>query len=122
MTVIKILREPTPAPTEESRSQALEVLENQFLHVWQVLFFNGYASPDNAFLLKVGREQRDPRWLNAGIEVKTYNANKTGLRIVLRGTESDKEIFHKAQMLLDGQNLEKPHCLACCPYAVRRNC
>lgn len=107
-------------PSWEEVTKAVEVLNKQFLHVYQLLFSEGLTNPYHYAKLKVGRKFVSN---TTTVLIEVYVPDReNGLHFSTRVTdESDEEILRKARMLVDGRGMKKlPH--ACCPYAERISC
>lgn len=110
----------TSCPTREEISDAFDVLERQFLHVYQLLYVNKLASPYGN-PLNVSRKLNRQLEPMIYIKVELWRPEK-GLDFCVIGTETDEEILHKASMLIEGQGRDLPFRNACCPYAKRISC
>lgn len=116
----------TSCPTQEEIWEATKILDNQWAHVYQLLYSLGLASPYGNLLMV--QRQRAVNFTSPLVRIfapvlyeREYVPMK-GLSFDVIGTEDEKEIIRKAKMLLEGRHLEKPHPQACCPYAKQISC
>lgn len=118
---VKAERTPIECPTKEEIFKAVRILGDQFLHVYQVLHFNDppLTNP-HGFPLSVKRKVTSV--VTTVIEVSNPKYIKNGLYFYTNGQEPNEEILEKAKMLIEGEKLEKPHTLACCPFAKKVFC
>lgn len=116
----KTNKTPVPCPKKEELVKALDVLSDQFLHVYQLLYFNKLTTPERRPLY-VERVLASSI-LTMQLRVGLYQDPNSGLSFVCRGDEGDKEILHKAKMLINGKGKDKPFYQACCCYAKRISC
>lgn len=110
--------QPIKCPTREEVSGAVEILGNQWLHVYQLLYFKKLTIPE-------GRPLTIKRVITSNsvtTQLKICHWKNEKLHFGCFGTEPDEEILDKAQMLVDGYGMELPFQLACCPYAKRISC
>lgn len=114
---------PVPCPDDHSIAEAIKTLEDQRLHVYQLLYFNNMTSPRGTPLCV----ERDVRGHfitgHLKISVNSVHGGMNGLEFVVYGG-NDEEILRFSKMILEADQIgmKKPHKQACCPYAVQIPC
>lgn len=103
---------PIPCPSLDDVHNAFEVLENQRIHVYQVLYFAGLTTPDG-YPLEVARH---------GVSILVYLKRNSKLYFIVSGNEFDEHILKLAHMIINAENMKKIDSQACCPYAKRKSC
>jgi len=97
-------------PNLEDIEKASEILYQQFLHLYQLLYFNKMTSPEGN-PLKI--EKYEYYWL------KVYNPlNEKELWFITNvAQDSNKKLLEKSKMILEGVDRKKIDRRACCCYA-----
>lgn len=116
---MKNKKTPLQIPDMEEISKSLRILNDQQLHVYQVLYFNGLTDPR-------GNPLKVSRFINSNhvsilIEVARVGFENVGLFFKVRGNEGDDKILKMARMLMEAKGkILLPQ--ACCEYAVATSC
>ncbi len=109
-----------PLPAMESIDSALNVLSNQMLHFYQLLYKNGLTSPGQH-----GSPFKLERYFNAGFMTPfikiSPSDDKQGSLAFLVKDEADEEVLKKVALAKEGMGKAKPS-LACCSLAVVNPC
>jgi hypothetical protein len=109
----------TPNPSSDEIKSAVRIINNQELHVYQLLYSERLTNPFG-YPLKIRRKLFWERDITIMLEISVPNNHK-GLSFTTDGSD-DNEILNKSKMLLDAINREKIDSKACCPYAVSIEC
>ena len=110
----------TPCPTDEAVMQAISVLSNQAVSIYQELYAEGLTEPGGGGKFRVSRH------INAGfltvlLDVSLNAANSDCYTFT---TKTPDGVLDKAHLVMEAYaaKRERCHALACCPLAVRRSC
>ena len=113
---------PVPCPSYNEISGAVDILSDQLLHVYQVLYFQKPKLTD-----PLGNPLKVKRYLTTGGHasitniIEISNPRQPELNFDCMGNEPDEEIIKKAKLCLEGEGKVKEQ-YACCPLAKRVSC
>ena len=111
----------TPCPTKEEIEKAFEVLGNQELHYYQVLYEYRLTSP-LGFPFTVGRAFSNDNGMTKMLRpIQIYHRDHKELGFYV-GNKSDDEILELVRMINKNLNRQKISPRACCGLAVREEC
>lgn len=111
---------PVEYPNIADIHKAVEILQQQHLHIYQVLYFNKLTDP-NGFPLTVERITNNGQ-VSQGVKVYLKNNQSKGLYFDIYRNISDDELLEKSRMLIAGIDKVKVDPRACCVYATIRPC
>lgn len=120
-------------PTKEEIANAIEIINDQSLHYYQLLYFNDFKKdksgyfPLNPLTSAEGIPLKITRY-SYGIQCTAFlkisyvdYENSKGLYFFVND-ESDDVVLEKARMLIEGAKLEKVDRRACCVFAKKVFC
>ena len=111
---------PEPMPSETELAAAFKVVDAQWLHVYQLLYFRGLTQPgDNARPFSVKRSSTASHCIDITM------TDQPELKFFVRGTgshDTDEAILEKVELLLKARGKAKIDPRACCALAEQKFC
>lgn len=114
------MNKPINKPSVDEISAALKVLNNYWLHYYQLLYFEQpkLTAPGSGrpFNLRI-----DPERLGC---IRVSFVDDTSYDFHINSSEADQDLLAKCRLVLDAHKAKKTKVdrLACCPLATFRNC
>ena len=113
-------RKPVALPSQDAISKAVEILSDQELHYYQLLFFNGLSNT-NGTPFSVERKTYGKGLNHITTAIHIFPIVHPEYGFCVNGDMTDEQVLKNAQDLLD--NIHKlPLAHSCCPLAVVRQC
>lgn len=106
-------------PSKNDIAKAVEVLEEQHLHVYQLLYINGLTNPSGQ-PVSVKREMFGANRLTNVIRVSV--SSNPELYFFVRYATTDNDILNLTKLMLENKNKEKSFPEACCCFAIKNPC
>ena len=117
MTTLK----PISCPSPEAISKAIDILSNQLLHFYQLLYFKGLTNPyGNPFNVERATYQET----NPTTNICIYPAGHKEFAFYVHDKEDDEKVLKNVKLIQDALQSGKPKIdgMACCSLAERRQC